>query len=93
MGRPKKGRGSGPTDDDLAWSYCSKVNPDNHLNVRCNFCGKAMWGGVFRMKHHLARTKQNIKPCSQVEDDVANLFKKLLEDNKDEKEKKKRLHV
>ncbi|RWR88638.1 hypothetical protein CKAN_01766500 [Cinnamomum micranthum f. kanehirae] len=89
MGRPKKGRGSGPTDDDLAWSYCSKVNPENHLNVRCNFCGKAMWGGVFRMKHHLARTKQNIKPCSQVDDDVANLLKKLLEDNKDEKEKKK----
>eukprot|EP00268_Persea_americana_P024359 TRINITY_DN23789_c0_g2_i4.p1 TRINITY_DN23789_c0_g2~~TRINITY_DN23789_c0_g2_i4.p1 ORF type:complete len:157 (-),score=25.48 TRINITY_DN23789_c0_g2_i4:279-749(-) len=41
------------------------------------------------MKHHLARTKQNIKPCSQVEDDVASLFKKLLEDNKDEKDKKK----
>lgn len=33
-------------------------------------------GRVFRMKHHSARTKQNIKACTQVGDDKANQLKK-----------------
>ncbi|KAI6680645.1 hypothetical protein NL676_034526 [Syzygium grande] len=48
--------------NDIAWHFCTVVD-GNVGRVRCNFCGHVMWGGVTRLKHHLACIKGNVIPC------------------------------
>ncbi|WOK93952.1 hypothetical protein Cni_G02653 [Canna indica] len=55
---------------DIAWEHCVSLH-DNRLHVKCNYCPQTMWGGTFRVKHHLAGTHQEVAPCLQVPEDVA----------------------
>ncbi|KAI6680643.1 hypothetical protein NL676_034524 [Syzygium grande] len=48
--------------NDIAWQYCTVVD-DNVGRVCCNFCGHVMWGGVTRLKQHLACIEGNVIPC------------------------------
>ncbi|GMP23513.1 hypothetical protein CsSME_00001077 [Camellia sinensis var. sinensis] len=52
------------------------------MYLRCNYCGKDYWGGVIRMKDHLAGTHNNVGACSQVSEDVMNMFLQLLSGKK-----------
>ncbi|KAI8535251.1 hypothetical protein RHMOL_Rhmol10G0159300 [Rhododendron molle] len=71
---------------DPTWNHCVRATEltdpeaiDNtRLKLVCNYCGKTLSGGVSRMKHHLARTHQNAKPCEKVPEDVTNIFLKIL---------------
>jgi hypothetical protein len=63
--------------DDPTWKHCQRID-NNHLHVKCNYCGKAIWGGVARMKHHLAGTRQNTSLCPQCPEDVKATFLSLL---------------
>ncbi|XP_077245531.1 uncharacterized protein LOC143885307 [Tasmannia lanceolata] len=73
---------------DVTWEHCTTAVPNNKTRLRCNYCGKEYSGGVFRMKHHLGRTKQNVAACTQNPDDVVDKFKLLLKENEEEKEKR-----
>ncbi|XP_031280219.1 uncharacterized protein LOC116138665 [Pistacia vera] len=64
--------------DDITWEHCKKVNEESRLHLTCNYCGIPYWGGVIRMKNHLARTHIQVKPCSQVPEDVKMKFQELL---------------
>ncbi|RDX64150.1 hypothetical protein CR513_57326, partial [Mucuna pruriens] len=70
---------------DITWQHCESV-PPNRLQVKCKYCSHACWGGIARMKHHLAGTKINVSACTSVPDDVKEIFVKLLE-SKDKKKK------
>ncbi|KAG5560764.1 hypothetical protein RHGRI_003943 [Rhododendron griersonianum] len=71
---------------DPTWNHCVRATEltdpeavDNtRLKLVCNYCGKTLSGGVSRMKHHLARTHHNAKPCENVPEDVTNMFLKIL---------------
>ncbi|KAI3407405.1 uncharacterized protein J3R85_021015 [Psidium guajava] len=56
--------------NDIAWQYCTVVD-GNVGHVCCNFCGHVMWGGVTRLKQHLACIKGNVVPCRRCPPDVA----------------------
>jgi len=62
---------------DITWSHCESV-PPHRLLVKCKYCSYTYWGGVATMKHHLARTKQNVIACTYVPDDVREMILKLL---------------
>ncbi|KAF7119637.1 hypothetical protein RHSIM_Rhsim13G0053900 [Rhododendron simsii] len=79
--------------EDPTWNHCVRATEltdpeavDNtRLKLVCNYCGKTLSGGVSRMKHHLARTHQNAKPCEKVPEDVTNMFLKILGELKQRK--------
>ena len=48
------------------------------MHLMCHHCTEDFWGGVSRMKHHLAGTHFGVKPCLQVSDDVRNSCAKML---------------
>jgi uncharacterized protein DUF659 len=58
--------------------------------VKCNYCGVVRSGGIFRHKHHLACTRNNVEPCLQVPDDVKHKFRVLLEANVEQSSRKKK---
>ncbi|KAJ9561078.1 hypothetical protein OSB04_006238 [Centaurea solstitialis] len=57
--------------------------------VKCKFCDNVYTSGINRFKHHLARTGQNVGPCTKVPEDVTIKFLKLLEDNETSTKKKR----
>ncbi|CAH1440741.1 unnamed protein product [Lactuca virosa] len=57
--------------------------------VKCKFCNSVCSGGIFRFKHHLGRTRNNVAPCDKVPENVRLEFYRLLEEN-DMVTKKKR---
>ncbi|KAJ1393922.1 hypothetical protein SESBI_34599 [Sesbania bispinosa] len=61
---------------DITWQYCESIplilslhNP-HKLQVKCKFCSHVCWGGIARMKHHLAGTRENVGACTSVPDEV-----------------------
>ncbi|CAL1413736.1 unnamed protein product [Linum trigynum] len=75
---------------DPAWQYVFDVNADAKSS-KCKFCSKLLSGGAFRLKHHLAGTKQNAAPCPSVPDDVRRQMLELLDFNLEAKEVRKNL--
>jgi len=41
-------------ETNIMWTHCESI-PPHRLLVKCKYCSH--WGGVARMKHHLAGTK------------------------------------
>ncbi|KAJ1433112.1 hypothetical protein SESBI_06334 [Sesbania bispinosa] len=41
--------------DIITWNHCEAV-PPHRLCVKCMYCSHTCWGGIARMKHHLAGT-------------------------------------
>jgi len=58
---------------------CESV-PPHKLLVKCKYCLHTCWGGVAKINHHLAGTKENVIACTSVSDDIKDMFMKLLED-------------
>ncbi|CAI0545089.1 unnamed protein product [Linum tenue] len=75
---------------DPAWQYAFDVNADAKSS-KCKFCSKLLSGGAFRLKHHLAGTKQNAVACPSVPDDVKRQMLELLDFNLEAKEVRKNL--
>ncbi|KAL4184855.1 hypothetical protein AMTRI_Chr10g3170 [Amborella trichopoda] len=61
---------------DVTWQYGTKVN--DKRRVRCNFYGKEMGGGIYRLKEHLAWIKGNVTGCKEVPADVKQQMLKLI---------------
>ncbi|CAN1215101.1 hypothetical protein LINPERPRIM_LOCUS59, partial [Linum perenne] len=59
--------------------------------TKCKFCLKVYSGGIFRLKHHLAGTRDNVEECVSVPDDVRKKILELLDVHLEAKEAKKNL--
>ncbi|GJT08823.1 SCAN domain-containing protein [Tanacetum coccineum] len=71
---------------DVAWEYGMDLGC---RKVKCNFCMEECTGGVFRFKHHLARTHQNVSACTKVPEDVKVKIQNILEQNELNSRKRK----
>lgn len=67
---------------DPTWEHCSIVDPNNKSKLRCNYCGKIVPCGVYRMKQHLGRTNKDSAPCPSNPEEVYLKFKKIMEEKK-----------
>lgn len=81
---------SGKNSTDPTWEHCTKLSDDRkgRLQVKCKYCGKTNWGGVYRMKHHLAGTSKDTEPCVECPEDVRNFFINYLHEAQKKKKKK-----
>ncbi|CAN1310023.1 hypothetical protein LINPERPRIM_LOCUS27924 [Linum perenne] len=75
---------------DPGWEYATDIEGDSK-KTKCKFCSKVLSGGIFRFKHHLARTKENVEPCLSVPDDVRKQMLDILDLNLEAKEARKNL--
>ena len=44
---------------DIRWEHRTDVQ-GNGRKVKCNYCSKTISGGIFRFKHHLASTRDDL---------------------------------
>ncbi|KAL5580609.1 hypothetical protein UlMin_013051 [Ulmus minor] len=80
MGDKNKGK---TKQDDSTWDHCVKVGDGKKM--QCKHCNNSYWGGVFRIKNHLAQTRKDVAPCKNVPNEVCDVFKQILgESNKKE---------
>ena len=49
--------------DDVGWEYGVLVDPNNKDKVKCILCDKVIFGGVYRLKQHVAGEGKNAKKC------------------------------
>lgn len=48
---------------DITWDYCMSLGS---LHFKCYYCPKKMYGGAFRMEHHLGETHEEVAPCEKL---------------------------
>jgi hypothetical protein len=49
--------------DDVGWEYGVLVDPNNKDKVKCKLCDKVMFGGIYRLKQHIAQEGKNARKC------------------------------
>jgi hypothetical protein len=49
--------------DNVGWEFGVLVNPNNKDHVKCTLCDHTMFGGVFRLKQHIAHEGKNSIKC------------------------------
>ena len=60
---------------DLGWEHGVEVGS---RQVQCNYCKEIHSGGIYQLKHHLARTRKNVLACPSVPEKVREKFVALL---------------
>ncbi|CAN0906380.1 hypothetical protein LINGRAHAP2_LOCUS24214 [Linum grandiflorum] len=88
----KRKRNAPGSRRDPGWEYATDVD-GNSKKTKCKFCSKVFSGGIFRFKHHIAKTKENVEPCLSVPDDVKLKMLQLLDFNLEAKEVRKNMLV
>ncbi|GFP83082.1 hypothetical protein PHJA_000451400 [Phtheirospermum japonicum] len=63
---------------DPGWEH-GVAQDDRKKKVRCNYCGKVVSGGIYRLKQHLARLSGEVTCCEKVPDDVRLKMRANLE--------------
>ena len=53
---------------DPAWKHSIEVPGTKKL--KCKYCPKVMFAGVFYVKHHLAGTSKDVEPCMLVSEEI-----------------------
>ncbi|CAN1185292.1 hypothetical protein LINPERHAP2_LOCUS37467 [Linum perenne] len=86
----KRKKNAAGSRKDPGWEYATDIDGDSK-KTKCKFCSKVFSGGIFRFKHHLARTKENVEPCLSVPDDVRKQMLDILDLNLEAKEARKNL--
>jgi long-subunit fatty acid transport protein len=71
--------------DDVGWEFGFLVNPNNKDQVKCILCDKVMFGGVYRLKQHIAQEGKNEKKCQGT-----NTSKEKLKEAQDKRKKSTR---
>ncbi|XP_066345436.1 uncharacterized protein [Miscanthus floridulus] len=80
--------------DDVGWVFGVLVNPNNKDQVKCILCDKVMFGGVYRLKQHIAQEGKNAKKCQGTKTSKEKLkeaqekCKKALDEAKRKREEK-----
>ncbi|CAN1124950.1 hypothetical protein LINPERPRIM_LOCUS31384 [Linum perenne] len=87
---PRKNPNASGSRTDPGWQYAVDVD-GTAKKTKCKFCLKVYSGGIFRLKHHLAGTRDNVEECVSVPDDVRKKILELLDVHLEAKEAKKNL--
>ncbi|CAN1184956.1 hypothetical protein LINPERPRIM_LOCUS39249 [Linum perenne] len=87
---PRKNPNAPGSRTDPGWQYALDVDGTTK-KTKCKFCLKVYSGGIFRLKHHLAGTRDNVEECVSVPDDVRKKILELLDVHLEAKEAKKNL--
>ena len=81
-----------PKPLDSMWAYGEPVDPHNKQKLNCKLCGKEIYGGISRLKYHLAKIPgHGVGICEHVTPEVMRLAAKSVLDYANEKEKKEQL--
>jgi hypothetical protein len=76
---PRAVKNSKGTRNDIGWKHGVSVDGGTR-KIKCNYCGKVILGGVYRLKHHLGHTNINVCACEHVPDDVKVQMWELCKD-------------
>jgi hypothetical protein len=83
-----------PKPLDPFWEYGEPDPPGNRQHLSCKLCGKKMFGGINRLKYHLAKIPGNeIEICPKSSEELVARATKALEEfsaNKDYTKAKKK---
>lgn len=91
LARKKIKRKNAPGNrSDLGWEHGVEVGS---RQVQCNYCKEIHSGGIYRLKHHLARTRKNVLACPSVPEKVREKFATLLYAQSEASIKKKRWYT
>ncbi|KAL6192034.1 hypothetical protein ACLB2K_038421 [Fragaria x ananassa] len=71
--------------EDVGWEFGALVNPSNVDKVKCKLCGKALSGGIHRLKQHIAHIKGNAAPCNKSSDEDKKKCKLAIEEAQSKK--------
>ncbi|XP_071697105.1 uncharacterized protein [Rutidosis leptorrhynchoides] len=63
---------------DPGWEH-GTAQDDKKKKVRCNYCGKVVSGGIYRLKQHLARVSGEVTYCDKAPEEVYLKMKQNLE--------------
>ncbi|KAL1545356.1 hypothetical protein AAHA92_22094 [Salvia divinorum] len=63
---------------DPGWDH-GVAQDDKKKKVRCNYCGKVVSGGIYRLKQHLARLSGEVTYCDKAPDEVRLKMRENLE--------------
>jgi hypothetical protein len=70
-----------PKPLDPFWEYGEPDPPGNRQHLRCKLCGKAMFGGVYRLKYHLAKIPGNeVEICTESSEELVVKATKAIEE-------------
>nr|GEZ48987.1 glucose/ribitol dehydrogenase [Tanacetum cinerariifolium] len=75
---------------DVGWGHAIDLG---QKKVKCKFCMGEFSGGIYRFKHHLARTHKDAGTCPMVPEDIKLKFQKVVEQMDLAASKKRRLHL
>ncbi|KAK2969657.1 hypothetical protein RJ640_025834 [Escallonia rubra] len=63
---------------DPGWEH-GVAQDDRKKRVRCNYCGKVVSGGIYRLKQHLARVSGEVTYCEKAPEEVCLKMRENLE--------------
>ncbi|KAK4405419.1 50S ribosomal protein L3-2, mitochondrial [Sesamum angolense] len=63
---------------DPGWEH-GVAQDERKKKVRCNYCGKVVSGGIYRLKQHLARLSGEVTYCDKAPEDVRLKMRENLE--------------
>lgn len=63
---------------DPGWEHGTAQN-EKKKKVKCNYCGKIVSGGIYRLKQHLARVSGEVTYCEKAPEDVYMKMRENLE--------------
>lgn len=63
---------------DPGWEH-GVAQDDRKKKVRCNYCGKVVSGGIYRLKQHLARLSGEVTYCDKAPEEVRLKMRENLE--------------
>ncbi|KDP28006.1 hypothetical protein JCGZ_19086 [Jatropha curcas] len=72
---------------DPGWEH-GVAQDDRKKKVKCNYCGKVVSGGIYRLKQHLARVSGEVTYCDKAPEDVYLRMKENLEGSRSNKKAK-----
>ncbi|KAK1397683.1 hypothetical protein POM88_007546 [Heracleum sosnowskyi] len=78
--------------EDVGWEYGELVNAASNNKLRYKLCKKEMYGGINRLKQHIAHIRGNVRPCKRLTPLDREKCKKALKELKKKKvENKERI--
>ncbi|CAI9776165.1 unnamed protein product [Fraxinus pennsylvanica] len=63
---------------DPGWEH-GAAQDERKKKVRCNYCGKVVSGGIYRLKQHLARISGEVTYCDKAPEEVCQKMRENLE--------------
>ncbi|VVB10246.1 unnamed protein product [Arabis nemorensis] len=75
---------------DVGWEYGVLFDPKIPDKVKCKLCGKEMYGGIFRIKEHIAHQKGNVSSCLFSTKENQDRCKNALKEAKNKKTMKRK---